>query len=212
MFGFIYSVFASVAAFIGYAKDCQENNENKVKFRSQDGLTYIDTRGNDRLISTNEMVFYTMRNGDYVLIDAHSRVIKNYTEEKRQKALSERIAIASKNGSTVYAISEDRHERDWYCKGTRYKDFKTGEIYVVRQINGRYYYLNLSNGMIVRRTDWQRQEDEKNKDNEIYQMYERDVYYLDIDQFNEKQKTVTDKYSLYRNWEYSLLCDIFQIK
>ena len=65
--------------------------------------------------------------------------------------------------------------------------------------------MRLDNGMLVRKTDYQIAYDEKCKTKGLWNF--KDV---DIESFNEKQKTVTDQYSLYREWEYNYSCNIYK--
>lgn len=205
MFGLIYSLVVSAGCVLHKINENRENEENKIKFRHPNGLTYVDTKGRSRLISNNEVVFYTHdRNGDYVLENMSGHVYKNFSKEKRDKELSERIIVASQNNETTYAIDENKHEHDWFCKARRFKDFKTGDVYIIRRINYKYYYMNIANGMVVRKTDWQIKYDEANKNNRFA------FKDINIEEFNEKQKTISDKYMLYREFEYNDCCNIYK--
>lgn len=85
MFGVMYSLFPT----LGYAKtkfpEAVENNECKQRYRHNEGLTYTDSKGHSRLLSTNEIVLYShLSKGDYILEDITGNVIKNFTQEKRK--------------------------------------------------------------------------------------------------------------------------------
>lgn len=206
MFGLIYSLFVSVGCVIHKANQCKENEENKIKYRHPDGLTYVDIKGQSRLLTNNELVFYmTEPNGDYVLKNMSGHIYKNFSAEKRSKELQERFNQALKNNESTYCIDKNKHEKDWTRKGRRFKDFETGDIYIIRWINYKYYYMKLDNGMLVRKTDYQIAYDEKCETKGLWNFKD-----LDIVAFNEKQKTVTDQYSLYREWEYNYYCNIYK--
>lgn len=168
-------------------------------------MTYIDTKGRSRLLSNDELVFYTHKNGDSVLENAEGYVYRNFSEEKRTNDLYNKKTDASKNKETTYCIDDDNHKKDWMCKGKRFKDFKTGDIYVIRYINYKYYYLNVSDGTLVRKTDWQIKQDEIKKDVKTYLNDN-----LDIEEFNRKQKSIHDKQMLFRNFEYNSFCDYYK--
>lgn len=205
MFGLIYSLFVSIGLIGHTAKEIQENEENKVKYRHPDGLTYVDTKGRSRLVSNNEIVVYGMKNGDYVLEKINGTVIKNYSKEQRESQIESNRQKAIINNETTYCIDENTHEKEWIKKGKRFKDLKTGDIYIIRCINYKYYYMRLNDGMLVRKTDYQIAYDER---------YEQKGYWnfkdVDIVSFNQKQKNVTDQYALYREWEYNSSCNVYK--
>lgn len=205
IFGLIYTIVVSIGAFFHTANVNKENEENKIRYRQPDGLTYFDVNGRTRFLSNNELAFYRHRNGDYVLEDMAGRVYRNFSEEQRIKECNERKEKALSNSETTYCIDNNDHRHDWVCKGKRFKDFETGDIYVVRFLKFKYYYINISNGMIVRETDYQRKLDEykKMKNAKIYSFEG-----VDIEEFNEKQKTVQDKNKLYRDYDYTSDCDM----
>lgn len=204
MFGLVYSLFVSIGAAIHKTNQRKENEENKIKFRNPDGLTYVDIKGQSRLIHNDELVFYVHENGDYVLKNIHGYIYKNFSQEIREKELRERILLAKKNNETTYAIDSNNHDREWICKGRRFKDFKTGEIYIIRYINYKYYYMRISDAMLIRKTDWQIAYEEKNK-GKIFMFDD-----VNIEEFNKTQKTITDKYMLYREHEYNSSCNTYK--
>lgn len=205
IFGLLYTVIVSIGAMFHSIDENIENEKNKKRYKNSNGLTYIDTKGRSRLLSNDEIVFYTNdKNADYILEDANGNVYKNFSEEKRMKDYFERKKMALENRETTYCHDDNNHCKDWECKGKRFKDFETGEIYIIRCINYKYYYMNISNGMIVRKTDWQIKQDEKMKNVKSY------LKDLDIQDFNEKQRDVKNKQMLYRNFEYNSFCDIYK--
>lgn len=206
IFGLIYTLFVSVGVFFHKLNEKNENKKNKINFRSADGLTYIDSKCRSRLLSNDKQVLYTYdKNGDYILKDMSGHVYKNFSQEKRERELNERIYEAKNKNETTYCIDDNDHRNDWECKGKRFKDFKTGDIYIIRYINYKYYYMNISNGLLVRETDWQIKQNRLNKDRVKYLNDN-----LDIIIFNEKQKTITNKCLLYRNYDYNYWCDRYK--
>ena len=204
IFGIIYTIIVSIGAFFHSINKSIDNEKNKTIYKHPNGMTYIDTKGRSRLLSNDELVFYTYdRNGNYVLEDVSGHIYRNFSEEKRSQELNERKEKAMSNKETTYCIDDDNHRKDWVCKGKRFKDFKTGEIYVIRYIKYKYYYINISNGMIVRKTDWQIKQDKKN-----IKKYLND--YLDIETFNKKQKNIQNKQMLFRDFEYNSSCDYYK--
>lgn len=202
----IYTIFVSIGAFFHSIKENKENEKGKSLYRHPDGLTYTDTKGRSRLLTNNEIVFYTHnKNGDYILVDVSGHVYKKFSEDERVQKINERKEIAIKNNETTYCIDDNNHRNDWICQGKRFKDFTTGDIYIIRYINYKYYYMNASNGMLVRKTDWQIKHDDLNKDKNTYLNND-----LNIEEFNEKQKNIQEKRMLFRNFDYNYFCDIYK--
>ena len=185
----------------------KENEQNKKQFKHPDGLTYVDTNGNSRFLSNNELAFYTYKKGDYVVEDYKGNIYKNFTEEKRQSHFEELKNTAIRNNETTYCIDDDNHKNDWNCKGKRFKDFRTGDVYVIRCIKNSYYYLNIENGMIVRKTDWQLNRD---KDMKGSVMYYDDIHYVDIKELNNKRRNTQDKQEFYLDYKYNANCDSYK--
>lgn len=208
IFGLLYTAIVSIGAYLHSVNESAENEKNKKLYKHSNGLTYIDTKGRSRLLSNNEIVFYTNdKNGDYVLADSCGNIYRNFSEEKRTQECCELKKTASKNRETTYCCDNNNHSKDWECKGKRFKDFETGDVYIIRCINNKYYYMNMSDGLIVRKTDWQLKQDEKMKNVKSYFLNE-----LDIESFNKKQKEVDaqNKRMLYRDFEYNSFCDNYK--
>lgn len=189
--------------YLHLIKDSKENENNKIIFKHPDEITYVDTKGRSRLISNDEIVFYTFKNGEYVLTNASGCIYKNFSKEKKEKELYKIKEKNLKNKESTYCIDNNNHKKDWICKGKRFKDFITGDIYVIRYINYKYYYLNTVDGTIVRKTDWQKEQDKKN----IKSYLQND---LNIEEFNKQQLNIQDKQKLFRNYEYNFYCDYYK--
>lgn len=203
MFGAIYTLFTSIGLLVKASKEADENEKCRSLFRNKDGLTYIDTKGNTRLLSNNDLVFYTHdKNGDYVLENVSGYIYKNFSKEQRIAKQKELKLEAINNEDSTYCISEDNHKKDWICKGKRFIDMKTNDVYVIRCLNGKYYYMDINNGKIIRKTDWQIK-----KDQEVTTDYYSFDKGIDIEAFNKRQETIQDKTLLFRNYEYNSSCD-----
>ncbi len=211
MLGFVYTLFVSIGAVIHKTKQNKENEENKVKFQNPDGLTYVDIEGKSRFLSNNEVGFYTYdRNGDYVLEDASGYIYKNFSKEKKEKEQTKRYTEAIKNNETTYCIDDNDHKNDWYCKGKRFKDVQTGDIYVIRRLNYTYWYLNITNGMIIRKTDWQLKQDKIMKSSHNFKdktLYD-EIYYIDVNDFNKRRYGTQNKSEFYLDHKYNFDCDL----
>lgn len=206
MFGLVYTALVSIGLIFHSHKEEKKNKKCKLLYQNPDGMTYTDSKGRSRLLSNDKLVFYTKnKNGDYILEDESGYVYKNFSEDERKENLNIQRQCALNNQDTTFCIDDnDRHE-DWVCQGKRFQDLKTGEIYVIRCINYKYYYMNILNGMLVRETDWQKKKDELYNNVKWYSNYG-----VNIESFNEKQKDVKNQSLLFRDFEYSFLCNYYK--
>lgn len=147
-------------------EDARKRNDNPYGY-------YLDRRGNERLISTNQLCsvnpMIDEHDGKDVCVrDIRGNVIRNLTEEKRE----ERRLEAIEKGRSVYLYREygngiynGTYHRDFggdgYCEGAQFKDLKNGNIYVARNFYVKdlsntcgdvYYYMDF-NGKLVRESD-----------------------------------------------------------
>lgn len=198
MLGLIYTIFASFGIILNNIKENNINNECKSKYKNKNNLTYIDSKGKTRLLSNDELVFYTKdNNGNFILENEKGDVYHNFSQEDQIDILNKNIYVSKKCHFTTYPTNENCYYIEILCKGQRYIDFNTGEVYVIRYLQGKYYYMNVANGFLVRETDWQLANDislEKEKN-------------INIEEFNNQQKNRTNKRLLYRNSCYNTLCD-----
>jgi hypothetical protein len=204
--GLIYTIIVSVGAFFHSILDNIENEKCKSKYEHPNGITYVDVKGRTRLLSNDELVYYVNNsNGDYVLEDESGNIYKNFSEEQRKQKNNERKNEAINKKETTFCIDDNNYCKDWICKGKRFKDLNTGDIYVIRYINYKYYYMNISNGMIIRKTDWQIKKDMSKSDYE--KRWDVDI---NIEEFNEKQKTIQKKVLLYRDFNINTLDEYYK--
>lgn len=206
MFGIIYSLLLSAGVVKNKIEEKIENDKCKVMYENSDGLTYTDSKGHSRLMSNNEMVFYGLdKNGDYVLENLSGNIIKNYSLEKRNNKLNKEKQLAIETTASTYCIDNDNHKNDWICQGKRFKDIKTGDIYVIRCIKHKYYYMDIKNGFLVRKTDWQIQKDKTEITHRLLN------YDVDINEFNKNQKAISNKpHLLFRNFDYNTTYDYYK--
>lgn len=206
MVGFIYFAVIGVGLLIHFINENKENEENKKRYRHPNGLTYIDNKGRSRLLSNDKLVFYTHdKNGDYILEDVSGHVYRNFSEEKRVKWLNDEKKRAIENKESTYCLDDNNHRKDWTCKGKRFVDLKTGNIYVIRYIKYKYYYMDISTGLLVRKTDWQIKKDDLQQGCRLHLDNN-----LNVEAFNERQRLVQDRHMLFRDFEYNSSCDYYK--
>lgn len=165
LFGLFYTAFALGTRSITNIKNCIENENRRQNSIHRGKETYIDERGCERLVSNNQKVIKTYiykktageEYKDYVLkVMESNEIIRNYSEEERNKEENLKYNQAIANDKTTYRLgSKNDHYLGTAMPGYRYKDIKTGDIYVIRVFNGARYYMNIKNGEIVRMTDGQ---------------------------------------------------------
>ena len=66
--------------------------------------------------------------------------------------------------------------------------------------------MDISNGMIIRKTDWQIQQDKLKENEKTYRFYND----IDIEEFNKKQMNTNNQSLLYRDFEYNSSCDYYK--
>jgi len=202
MWGLFYTGFISVGLLIDKCKKIKRNKHCKFKYKNVDNLTYTDIQGKTRLLSDDKLVFYiTNSNGEYILEDINGNLIKNFSKENEDKSLNELKEISIFAQNSTYCIDKNTHKYDRIKKGKRFKDFETGEIYIVRCINYKYYFMNINTGLLVRETDWQKQ---YNLQTDDLKKYKKGV---DIESFNNNQKNIDDEELLFREFDYNCSCD-----
>lgn len=163
LFGLFYTMLVGGATITKNIKTNLENEERRKKAIIEGREKYLDDVGCERLLSDNTRVISTKlwydcadgKEGDYVLKRIKDNVvIRNYTKEKRDVAESTSFSKAKAEGKTVYKLGTwlDNHCKS-KIRGYRYKDFNTGDIYVIRVFNGVKSYMNIQSGQIERETD-----------------------------------------------------------
>lgn len=162
MLGFLYSLFNIGAYGIGnFNRYCENQTERKNAIKNNKTY-YIDSKGAMRDVNNNHLLsqMHDYKTNDLILYDMDSKkVIKNYDQEKRDK---EKIII-NKEFNVLKEQYNNNSSRSTYilCSdspnfknhGIRYKDKKTNAIYLIRLIHGLHYYVDMSNGLIIRPID-----------------------------------------------------------
>lgn len=170
MFGILYSIYSALGIGIYKAKEGYRAEGRKQNAINNNCDTYTDAKGRTRYIVNNRWVCYTKVNGHTVLKDClNDKVYIDYTKNNETKRQNYEKDKAIKDGKTVYLFmkKEDVNKNDPW-KGDRYKDIKTGSVYVKRYDNINVYskhkckfYVDVSTGMYVRKADEQIELDKK---------------------------------------------------
>lgn len=176
MFGILYGLFMGVSGVGRLVKNTYEEEVRKEHAKKYYDHTYYDKKGKRRLLDNGRWVHSVVRNEDRILEDVEThQIYRNFSQEQRNKIREDRKLKAIQNGRTVY-VYEDRNPRLYreseLWKGTLYEDVNTGDHYVERSryVNEEYrigevrMYVNIKNGLFVRKTDIQLEEDIKWKE------------------------------------------------
>ena len=208
LFGLFYTAFVLGARGVHGIKTNIENEENRQIAISNGRETYLDYRLCERLVSDNTRVMKATlwkdcsegKEGDRILkcVDSN-KIVRNYTKEERDKAESKSILKAKEEGKTVYRLGtwKDDHYKS-KIRGYRYKDFNTGQIYVIRTFNAVNFYMDIKTGKIIRITD-----------GELIRNKTPNAYHHDVEEYeklrqriNKEQQAYLEKYEVIdaRNW------------
>lgn len=142
MFGLLYTLFVGGARAVKGIQDTIENEEFKQKYRDDESGIYYDNKMRKHDQRTGRIVVYEkdLKTGDVWVKDALScerlrnvtqNSVEQHYEEERRKYLNGTTA------RTYVQYGNDAHRKD-KCRGKRYKDLKTGKLYVVREIEVPY--------------------------------------------------------------------------
>lgn len=192
MLGIIYLFLLLGTNCILKASDAIENEQNKINYRHLDGLTYTDNKGRSRLLTNNHIAVYSKYNknciGDYTLQDCVTgQIIKNFSQEESNKKHIEFIKKFNGDGKTTYSIDEENYKKhnDIFFWGQRFIDKETKDVYVIREFEYRYYFMDIHTGYLIRETDYSAN----------IQFKIKDMTYLDLNEINKMQKEKIKSYN-----------------
>ena len=163
LFGLFYMLFCGGAAIGKEARDQFRGADSYIRSKEDESPFYIQG-GKKYDINTRKQIFmHNMRTKpgydsptDYCMVDAKTlKIIKNFSQERRDLLEEKRLTYAKKNKRSVYRLGI-RGECD-KCRiaGDRFKDIETDEVYVIRsEREGRItYYMSVKTGKAIRYTD-----------------------------------------------------------
>lgn len=167
MFGILYSLFMSIGVIGHNAKENYYESVRKDKARDSYDRTYFDKKGREILLDNNRWVTSDVVNGHRVLKDVKNGTIyRDFSQEQENSQRENSKTEAINKGKTVYLY--ERHDKNSLWAGDKYKDIKTGDVYVVRKYVVSllpyyevYFFVNIENGKLVRKTDFQVQYDQR---------------------------------------------------
>lgn len=139
MFGLLYSLFVGGARVVKGIQDTIENEEFKQKYRHDDADTYYDNKMRLHDQKTGHIVRYEkdLKTGDVYVKDCiNGQRLRNLTQNAVESHYQEerKKFLEGKTARTYVQYGKDTHRND-KCRGVRYKDLKTGRLYVVREIS-----------------------------------------------------------------------------
>lgn len=152
LFGLFYTIFGVGCKGINDIRNAMEDNDRKIRYRNSETNTYYDHDMNKRDLSNNHiMVTEKDCNGDVWLKDTQTgRYTQNITAGRVEQKYQEEKAKALRGESdrTHFKYGDNEHRKDEF-PGIRYKDFKTGKLYVERYMiftEEHYKMLHLWSG------------------------------------------------------------------
>ena len=166
MFGIFYGIFSILAVSSYKIKRGIEASNDRHRARERGLDTYTNRHGKTTYVKNGRWVCTSKVNGHTVLKDVMTdEVYRDYTAENELYRRSAARIKALQTDKTVYVYMQSKDVPKYNpWKGTRYKDLKTGDIYVKRRELIGFddycdFYVNISTGMYVRKTDEQKEKD-----------------------------------------------------
>lgn len=137
LFGLFYTMFGVGCKGAINIKNAIEDSDHRTRHRDSETNTYFDHNMNRRDLSTNHIMeiekdYYgdvwlkDLQTGRYVQNITAGRVETNYQKEKTKASRGE-------SDRTHIKYGDNEHRKDEFS-GIRYKDFKTGKLYVERSM------------------------------------------------------------------------------
>lgn len=183
-----------IAWLIEKSHDYSIESHNRKKNEFEDHDLYRAASGTIRDKKTREYRFVTHIDNDLVTTDGNFNVIKNVSQEQRDREYQVKKRSHSKT-ETVFNICPHTFDYQRQISGEQYKDYESGAVYVVRRLVDKQTYRNINYYVDIDSLDLVRPIDsfqEKIKE-KGYQSLDRD--------FHEKWETL--KMS---NVEYIKMC------
>ena len=152
MFGVTFIFMIIICAFITLCKDVKCDLENRKQYSDIKTNTYLAYDGNFRDLDTGKYrTFHRDKNGD-LHMEGEDICDVNISQRQRE----ENYKKGALPGRTTCFYSNEPaliHYGSHVKRGCRYKDYQTGELYVVRRDKkGHSFYVTFNN-KVVRYTD-----------------------------------------------------------
>ena len=135
LFGLFYTMFGLGCKGALNIKNSMEDEDHKTRYRDDELNIYYDYNMTKRDLRTNHiMVTERDYNGDIWLKDTQTgrytqNITANRVEQKYQKEKAK--ALRGESDRTHIKYGDNKHDKEEH-PGIRYKDFKTGKLYVER--------------------------------------------------------------------------------
>ena len=144
VFGILYATYCLCDMAVKGIRNSLYDADRKISGSDPNTGTYLDHNMTMRNVVTNHIMSYeTDHNGEVWLKDCKTGdYMRNITAENNERNFQMEKAKAERGESDkthmIYGDNPHRHEK---FPGYRYKDFKTGKMYVIRRMlfNQKYY-------------------------------------------------------------------------
>lgn len=233
MFGLMFMFFAGIILMIEAVKKGLETDRRRDEARRFHDDSYFDAEGKERLTENNHYgglsnKYYWrgeelkklndelnyIEEGDQILRDfVTGKELKNYSRERRIENLNKFLKNPGEKSVLAYPPYEHKPHDSFndICKGYRYIDIQTHDLYVIRR--GKYgeYFMRIKDGRFIRAIDrqfvgrWKK-------------VVTTEIQANEIEQLNREQEQIKRTYvgrqmyeALYRNDDHigikTIICD-----
>ena len=175
MFGATFLVFVFIVVVVTFTKNVKHDLENRERFTDKKTNTYLSYDGNYRDLNTGKYRSFYRKNGD-LYMSGEDIEERNVSKEEREKEYLYYQNNPVPNRTTCFYENEPSR----LCslgkekRGRRYKDLKTGDLYVIRRSkNGEAFYVDF-NDKVIRFTDHFRKGNEEREQDAI-KAFQKDI-------------------------------------
>lgn len=199
MFGAAFIFFILIYSVITCFKNVRYDLENRKQYKNTSLNTYLSYDGTYRDLDTGKYrAFRKDKHGDFYMRGEDITEINLSQIERERKylkgvQLEETVSFYQNEPSLIKYGSGVK-------RGRRYKDFKTGDIYVIRKDHlGRSYYVTLNN-KVVRYTDGfkkaliSRNSYDKNKERIAVNNFQKKINSVANDSFWKDDPTLIERF------------------
>lgn len=145
MFGAVFIFALIIYGIVQVAKNTKDDFEGRRLYKDEKSNTYLAYDGSRRDLDTGKQRFIYHQNGDRYMVGEDIETVNLSQKEREEKY--EKVKLNHAPDQTV--VFYEKEPLKATKRGVRYKDLKTGDIYVVREDkNANSFYVTFDNRVV----------------------------------------------------------------